>query len=80
MRWLRLVIPAVFAVSAVVYAPPASANHNPDQHENMDLLVNEPNATGAVNSDIAFWGTVPMSATTTGSGSSTTRIRLTRRC
>ena len=56
MRWLRLVIPAVFAMSAVVYAPAASADHNPDQHENMDLLVNEPNATGAVNSDIAFWG------------------------
>src|SRR5918995_2036957 len=56
MRWLRVVIPAVFAMSAVVYAPAASADHNPDQHENMDLLVNEPNATGAVNSDIAFWG------------------------
>lgn len=56
MRWLRLLIPAVFAVAAVALAPPSAADHNQDQHENMELLVNRPNATGAVNSDIAFWG------------------------
>lgn len=51
-----MAVPAIFAVSGVVYAAPVSADHNEDQHENMDLLVNEPNATGAINSDIAFWG------------------------
>ena len=54
MRWLRLVIPAMFAISAVVYAPPASATHNADSHENMDLLFTSPNSR--INSDIAFWG------------------------
>ncbi|HEX6420692.1 MAG TPA: hypothetical protein VFZ77_19475 [Acidimicrobiales bacterium] len=55
-RLLRLAMPAVFAVSTVVYVAPASADHDADRHENMDLLVNLPNTTGATNSDIAFWG------------------------
>lgn len=41
---------------AVAYSAPAEADHNDDRHENMNLEVQEPNATGAVNSDIAFKG------------------------
>ena len=54
MRWLRLVIPALFAASVVAFAPPASANHNPDQHSKMDLVFTSPNSR--INSDLAFWG------------------------
>jgi hypothetical protein len=58
-RLLRLLVPAVFAVSAVsaVQAAPAAADHNADDHsDNMSLVTAVPNGTGAVNSDLAFWG------------------------
>lgn len=54
MRWLRLVIPAVFAVSAVAFAPAASADHNADTHSKLDLVFTSPNSR--INSDLAFWG------------------------
>jgi hypothetical protein len=47
----------VLLVPFVSPAAPASSSHNADQHsDNMSLLFNAPNATGAVNSDLAFWG------------------------
>jgi hypothetical protein len=55
-RLLQLLVPAVLAVSAV-QAAPAAADHNADEHsDNMSLVSATPNATGAVNSDLAFWG------------------------
>ena len=55
-RLVRLLLPlGVFAT--LVFAPPAAAVHNQDQHSlNMQKLFGSPNATGATNSDIAFWG------------------------
>jgi hypothetical protein len=55
-RILRLAAPlAVLAVLA--FPPSAAAVHNLDQHSlNMTKLFQSPNATGATNSDIAFWG------------------------
>jgi hypothetical protein len=38
-------------------ASPAQAGHNADEHsDNMSLEFASPNATGATNSDLAFWG------------------------
>jgi hypothetical protein len=55
-RLLQLLVPAVLAVSAV-QAAPAAADHNADEHsDNMSLVTAVPNGTGAVNSDLAFWG------------------------
>jgi hypothetical protein len=55
-RLLRLLVPAVLAVSAI-QAVPAAADHNDDEHsDNMSLVTAIPNATGATNSDLAFWG------------------------
>jgi hypothetical protein len=43
--------------SLVFSTTPAAADHNDDQHsDNMSFLFNLPNATGATNSDLAFWG------------------------
>jgi len=44
----------VCALAVLAVAAPARAAHNEDQHLNMELLFTSP--TGAVNSDIAFWG------------------------
>lgn len=42
---------------SLVLATPAGGSHNADQHsDNMSLLFTSPNATGATNSDLAFWG------------------------
>ena len=55
-RLLRLALP-VGVLAAFVFAPPAAAVHNQDKHSpNMNLVFNQANPTGAVNSDIAFWG------------------------
>ena len=57
--WVRIGVSllAALLVPFAAAVPPASGGHNADQHsENMSLLFNAPNATGAVNSDLAFWG------------------------
>jgi hypothetical protein len=52
----------IWAVTAVVAlcagsAVPAGATHNADEHsDNMELVATRANTTGAVNSDLAFWG------------------------
>ena len=44
-------------LTALALAPAAGAFHNQDKHSaNMSLQFNAANPTGAVNSDIAFWG------------------------
>ncbi len=54
-RLVRAFVASVVLVFAVVAA--AQATHNADQHSsNMELRFNSPNATGAINSDLAFWG------------------------
>ncbi len=69
-RPLRLLVVSVVALSAALVATPASAHDpeehgdhvesgpaGPDQHsQNMKLLANVPKATGATQSDLAFWG------------------------
>jgi hypothetical protein len=59
----RLSVRLVVSLAAALLIPlalstaPASGDHNADQHsENTSLLFNSPNATGAVNSEVAFWG------------------------
>jgi hypothetical protein len=47
----------VLLMPFAIPAAPAGSSHNADQHsENMSFLFNAPNATGATNSDLAFWG------------------------
>lgn len=55
---LRMMGPLLVAAAmALALAAPAHGFHNDDVHsDNMSLLFSSPNATGAVNSDIAFWG------------------------
>lgn len=56
MGWLLrpLLLAAALAIAVVA---PAHAIHNDDQHsDNASLLFESPNATGATNSDLAFWG------------------------
>ena len=48
-------MPVVLALGLALGAVPATANHNADRHQNMDLLF-EAGPTGATNSDMAFWG------------------------
>jgi len=38
------------------FATPAWAGHDGGAHEGMNLVFESPNATGAINSDLAFWG------------------------
>jgi len=53
----RILIVFALAASMLGFAGPASAGHNQDQHsDNMSLVSATPNATGATNSDLAFWG------------------------
>jgi hypothetical protein len=53
---LVLVVLSTLVVVAGLSAP-VGASHNADEHsDNMSLLFESPNATGAINSDIAFWG------------------------
>lgn len=55
----RLVVAlvVVLLLPFAVPAAPVGGDHNADQHsDNMSLLFNAPNATGATNSDLAFWG------------------------
>jgi len=55
-RLVRLLLP-LGVLATLVFAPPAAAVHNLDQHSlNMQKLFASPNASGATNSDIAFWG------------------------
>jgi LVIVD repeat len=53
----RIVIVLALVASMLGLASPATAGHNQDQHsDNMSLVSATPNATGATNSDLAFWG------------------------
>jgi hypothetical protein len=55
----RIVIATVLVLVASMLglSGPVSAGHNPDEHsDNMSFVSGTPNATGAVNSDLAFWG------------------------
>lgn len=55
-RRVFLTAAAVLALVALPTAP-AGAGHNPDVHSpNMALVADFANATGAINSDLAFWG------------------------
>lgn len=40
----------------LVLAAPAQAGHDSDLRQGMNLVFESPNATGAINSDLAFWG------------------------
>lgn len=55
-RLMRFALPSVFALGVAFYALPATAGHEPAVSGDMDLLFHSPNSTGAVNSDLAFWG------------------------
>jgi hypothetical protein len=57
-KCLRLVLALLSGATLVgVFAAPVGATHNEDRHSaNMSLLFQSPNRTGAVNSDLAFWG------------------------
>lgn len=52
---LRMV-PAVMVLAAAMLATPATAGHEPAESADMDLMHHSSNGTGAVNSDLAFWG------------------------
>ena len=52
-RLLRLLVP-LGVLAALAVAPPAAAQDA--RSANMSLVFNAPNPTGAINSDIAFWG------------------------
>jgi hypothetical protein len=55
MRLAFRLLASAFLVVGLL-AGTAGATHNADQHSpNMSLLFQSPNATGAVNSDLAFW-------------------------
>jgi LVIVD repeat len=55
-RLFRLLVP-LGLLTMLVMPSAAWAVHNPDQHSlNIQKLFQSPNATGATNSDIAFWG------------------------
>ena len=53
---VRLSLLVVAVISLVAAALPASADHIPARHRNMDMLFHSQNAFDAVNSDLAFWG------------------------
>ena len=50
---LLLVVCCAFMLALTA---PASAVHDSNFKDQMDLVFQSPNATGAVNSDLAFWG------------------------
>lgn len=54
MKRLRYSFPALVALALVGASMPATASHNPDQHQKMDEVFTWPN--GKTNSDLAFWG------------------------
>jgi hypothetical protein len=58
VRRRRVVLAALSAVLLVGgLSAPVGATHNQDRHSaNMSLLFQSPNRTGAINSDLAFWG------------------------
>lgn len=54
---MRRTLPALLGAAVLalgVLSVPASASHNADQHQGMELLFTSPNS--AINSDLAFWG------------------------
>ena len=51
----KLTLPSVFVLALLVGMLPATATHNADRHQNLDLLF-ESGGTGQTNSDLAFWG------------------------
>jgi hypothetical protein len=53
---LRMALPGVLVIAMALVAGPATAGHEPAASDNMDLVFHSPNSTGAVNSDLAFWG------------------------
>jgi hypothetical protein len=57
VRKLTIAAAVALLLSLMAVASPAVADHNADVHSpNMSLVAARPNATGAVNSDLAFWG------------------------
>ncbi|MGH3646678.1 MAG: hypothetical protein ACRDTM_05840 [Micromonosporaceae bacterium] len=57
MRQRSITVLSALLLVTAFFAAPAGASHNADQHSpNASLLFNSPNATGAINSDLAFWG------------------------
>jgi hypothetical protein len=58
MRHRSIIVLLSTLLLAIAFtAVPAQAGHNADDHSaNASLLFNSPNATGAINSDLAFWG------------------------
>ena len=55
-RFILLALASMLVLSVGGFAVPAGATHPGVSHSNMDLLFSSPNATGATNSDLAFWG------------------------
>ena len=53
----RLLVVLALVAATLGFTSPVSADHNADEHsDNMSLVFSSPNATGATNSDLAFWG------------------------
>jgi hypothetical protein len=53
---LVVVLVLVLLTPLVAQAPPAGSDEGDQHSDNMSLLFNAPNSTGATNSDLTFWG------------------------
>jgi LVIVD repeat len=53
---LAVALLLVLVTPLVVHAPPVGSDEGDQHSDNMSLLFNAPNSTGATNTDLSFWG------------------------